>query len=103
MCVDEQQLIPKHLYSKVVLMSDSGAAIPAIGSYEVPSSNIELPFLSLHLYCNFYILSTIIIFFELASLFGKNFGVNQEFGQHFHLKYCFYLNLQKLIPRGVKK
>ncbi|GIY22485.1 hypothetical protein CDAR_464891, partial [Caerostris darwini] len=40
MCVDGQQLIPKHLYSKVVLMSDSGAAIPAIGAYEVPSSNI---------------------------------------------------------------
>ncbi|GIY76236.1 hypothetical protein CEXT_382941 [Caerostris extrusa] len=40
MCVDGQQLITKHLYSKVVLMSDSGAAIPAIGSYEVPSTNI---------------------------------------------------------------
>ncbi|GIY63804.1 hypothetical protein CDAR_601461 [Caerostris darwini] len=40
MCVDGQQLITKHLYSKVVLMSDSGAAIPAIGSYERPSTNI---------------------------------------------------------------
>ncbi|GIY54176.1 hypothetical protein CDAR_516381 [Caerostris darwini] len=40
MCVDGQQLIPKHFYSKVVLMSDLGAAIPAIGSYEEPSSNI---------------------------------------------------------------
>ncbi|GIY87972.1 hypothetical protein CDAR_596081 [Caerostris darwini] len=42
-CVILQQLIPRHFYNKVVLLSDSKAARQAIGSYEAPSSkNIEL-------------------------------------------------------------